>query len=345
MGIAPAGRGALRSLVAAVLFGSSAPAASVLAGGMPTLVLAGLLYLSAALVVFPGAVRQRPTMSAMHSGARSLALAVVFGGAIGPVLLVAGLERLPAATASLLLNVELVATIGLAGVLFREHLGRRLLVAAGLVTLAGALLVWEPGARFDLNALFIIGACIAWGIDNNVTARLDQLGPEQITLVKGAVAGTVNVVLGIAIAGSWQVDARAIVVALVIGAFGYGASIALWVTGARDLGAARAQVIFALAPFLGAALSWTVLGEPITAVQLLAIPLAAAGVGLSLRTAHDHPHVHEVLEHDHEHRHDDGHHRHTHPESVSGSHTHRHRHEPVQHAHPHVPDLHHRHAH
>jgi drug/metabolite transporter (DMT)-like permease len=345
MSTAPAGRGTLRCLAAAVLFGGSAPAASVLAGGMPTLVLAGLLYLGAALEVLPVAARHRQAMSALRSGGRSLALAVVFGGAIGPVLLVAGLERVSAATASLLLNVELVATIALAGVVFREHLGRRLLVAAGLVALAGVLLVWEPGARFDVNGLLVVGACIAWGIDNNVTARLDQLGPEQITLAKGAVAGTANVVLGIAIAGSWQVDARAIVVALLIGALGYGASITLWVKGARDLGAARAQVIFALAPFLGATLSWTLLGEPITAVQLLAIPLAAAGVGLSLRTAHDHPHVHEALEHEHEHRHDDGHHHHTHLEPVPASHTHRHRHEPVEHAHPHVPDLHHRHAH
>ncbi|WP_334142498.1 DMT family transporter [Rhabdothermincola sp.] len=345
MSTAPAGRGTLRCLAAAVLFGGSAPAASVLAGGMPTLVLAGLLYLGAALAVLPVAARQRQPMSALRNGGRSLALAVVFGGAIGPVLLVAGLERVPAATASLLLNLELVATIALAGVVFREHLGRRLLVAAGLVAVAGLLLVWEPGARFDLNGLFIIGACVAWGIDNNVTARLDQLGPEQITLAKGAVAGTANVVLGLAIAGSWQADAPAIVVALLIGALGYGASITLWVKGARDLGAARAQVIFALAPFLGAILSWTVLAEPITAVQLLAIPLAAAGVGLSLRTAHEHPHVHEALEHEHEHRHDDGHHHHTHLEPVPASHTHRHRHEPVEHAHPHVPDLHHRHAH
>lgn len=244
-------RGVARCLAAAVLFGASAPAASVLAGDMPTLVLAGLLYLGAALAVLPAVARHRPSTTALRAGGRPLALAVLFGGAIGPVLLVAGLERIPAASASLLLNFELVATIALAALVFREHLGRRLLAAVALLALAGVLLVWEPGAAIDLGGLLVIGACIAWGIDNSVTARIDQLRPEQITFAKGAVAGTANLLLGIAVAAAWQVEARQIAAALLIGALGYGLSITLWVKGARDLGAARGQVIFATAPFLG----------------------------------------------------------------------------------------------
>jgi drug/metabolite transporter (DMT)-like permease len=338
-------RGVIRCLVAAVLFGASAPAASVLAGDMPALVLAGLLYVGAALAVLPIVARHRPTPAALRAGGRPLALAVVLGGAIGPVLLVAGLERIPAATASLLLNFELVTTVALAGSVFREHLGRRLVVAAGLVALAGVLLAWEPGVVIDLGGVLVIGACIAWGIDNSVTARIDQLSAEQITFVKGAVAGTANLGLGLAVATAWHVEIQEIAAALLIGALGFGASITLWVEGARDLGAARGQVIFAIAPFVGAALSWTLLGETITVVQGLAVPLAAAGVALSLRTAHDHVHRHEAIEHDHEHRHDDAHHGHVPPKAVHGSHTHRHRHEPVEHAHSHVPDLHHGHVH
>ncbi len=113
--------------------------------------------------------------------------------------------------------------------------------------------------------------------------------------------------------------------ALVIGALGYGASITLWVKGARDLGAARGQVIFAAAPFIGAALSWTMLHESITPVQAIAVPIAAAGVALSLRTSHQHTHVHLALEHEHEQSHDDDHHDHEHVR-----HTHRHHHDPVK---------------
>jgi drug/metabolite transporter (DMT)-like permease len=328
-----------------VLFGASAPAASVLAGDMPALVLAGLLYVGAALAMLPAVARHRPTPDAVRAGGRPLVLAVVFGGAIGPALLVAGLERVPAATASLLLNFELVATVALAAFVFREHLGRRLLAAAGLVASAGVLLVWEPGAATDLGGWLVIAACIAWGIDNSVTARIDQLSPEQVTFTKGVVAGTANLVLGVAVAAAWNLEIRQIAAALLIGAIGYGASITLWVKGARDLGAARGQVIFATAPFVGAVLSWTLLGESITVAQAVAVPLSAVGVALSLRTAHEHTHRHSVVEHEHEHRHDDGHHDHTHADEVHGSHTHRHRHDAVEHAHPHVPDLHHGHAH
>jgi drug/metabolite transporter (DMT)-like permease len=224
----------IRCLLAAVLFGAAAPAASVLAGEMPTLALAGLLYLGAALAVFPAVALHRPDTQGLRAGWRPLALAVVFGGALGPALLVAGLARIPAASGSLLLNFEFVATMTIAAVVFREHLGRRLVTAASLIGFAGVLLVWQPGVAFDAGGLFVIGACICWGIDNSVTARIDQLSPEQITFAKGAVAGSVNLLLGLAIATSLHIETRQVLAALLIGALGYGASITLWVKGARD---------------------------------------------------------------------------------------------------------------
>ncbi len=334
-----------RCLAAAVLFGASAPAASVLAGDMPALVLAGLLYLGAAIAVTPAVVRHRPNATALSAGWRPLAIAVVFGGALGPVLLVAGLARTSAATASLLLNFELVATILLAATLFREHLGARLLAAAALVSTAGVILVWQPGVAFDTGGLFVIGACACWGLDNAVTSKIDQLSPEQITLTKGLVAGGATLILGLMLASSLNLRTGEVLAALAIGALGYGASITLWVKGARDLGAARGQVIFAAAPFIGAAVAWVFLGDAVTFAQLVAVPVAIVGVGLSLRSGHEHRHVHEPIVHEHEHRHDDGHHTHTHTPPVTGRHTHRHEHAALVHAHPHVPDLHHRHAH
>lgn len=336
--------GLWRCLVAAVLFGASAPAASRLAGEVPTLVLAGLLYLGAALAVLPGVVRSPPSMDAVRRDWRPAAVAVVAGGAIGPALLVAGLARTSAASASILLNLELAATVALAATIFREHLGRRVVGGATLVTAAGVVLGWQPGAAVSIGALLIAGACVAWGVDNGVTARIDQLSPEQVVLLKGLVAGSANLSLGVAVgARVGQLEAEQILAALVIGAGGYGASIVLWVKGARDLGAARGQVIFATAPFIGAVLAWVALGEGVTGVQIIALLLAGAGVALAVESAHDHEHTHEDMAHDHEHAHDDGHHDHHHDDPVAGRHTHPHRHRPIVHAHPHVPDLHHRH--
>ena len=338
--------GIVRCLLAAVLFGASAPAASELAGDMPSLLLAGLLYIGAGLAVAPSVIRSPFSAVALGRDWRPALVAVVAGGAVGPALLVAGLARAPAATASILLNLELAATVLLAATIFREYLGRRVLTGAALVTVAGVILTWEPGAELSIGALLIAGACLAWGLDNGVTAKIDQLSPEQVVLLKGSVAGLANMLLAFAFAeGAIDVSVGQVVAALVIGATGYGASIVLWVKGARDLGAARGQVIFAAAPFIGAVIAWSVLGESVTVAQLIAVVIAAAGVGVSLESAHDHEHAHEAMEHDHEHSHDDDHHDHAHDKAVEGRHTHPHRHRPVVHSHPHVPDLHHRHRH
>ncbi len=342
--------GVTRCLLAALLFGATAPAASELAGTVPAFTLAGLLYLGAVAAVGPAAVRNPPTRRALVAEWLPAGLAVLFGGAVGPVLLMAGLARTSAASASILLNTELVATVVLAALLFREHLGRRVIASAMLVTAAGLVLTWDAGAGIDTGALLIVAACACWGLDNCVTARIEQLTPEHVVALKGFVAGGTNLAIGLATSGSGAGSGAVEVgTALLIGAAGYGLSIVLWVRGARDLGAARAQVIFATAPFAGALISWVLLREVVTAAQIVAVALAGAGVVVSLRSDHEHRHHHHDLTHEHEHVHDedrpDPHHEHVHPEPFVGRHAHPHRHRPLVHEHPHVPDLHHRHDH
>lgn len=340
--------GVWRCLGAAVLFGVSAPAVSVLASDMSALLLAGLLYVGAALAVLPAVRRRPPSRAALRYGWRPLAVAVVAGGALGPALLVLGLARVEASTASILLNLELVATVVLAALFFGEHLGRRVLLAAGLITAGGVLLVWAPGSSVSLGALFVAAACACWGLDNCVTARIEHLSPESVVLAKGAVAGSVNVLIGSTLAAEAgaSLTAGQVAAALAIGAAGYGLSITWWVKGARDLGAARAQVIFATAPFIGAVGAWAALGDAVSGAQVAAMGLAAIGVWLSIDSAHGHAHHHEPTVHEHEHTHPDVHHDHEHEAEFVGRHSHRHTHEDVLvHEHPHVPDLHHHHPH
>lgn len=337
-------RGVVRAALAALLFGASTPFAAQLARETNPFILAGLLYLGAALAVVPTTIRHRPDPAALRRGAPRLTTAVVVGGAAGPVLLALGLQHASAANASLLLNLELVFTVVLAAVFFREHIGGRVAIGAGLVGLASVLLS-GPGATAELRlgAVLIALACVCWAIDNSVTAELDELAPAHITLAKGLVAGGANTLIGLSVAPLPPLSG--VGAALVIGALGYGLSITLWVAGARDLGAARAQVVFASAPFLGALVAWTVFREPLTTAAVAALVIAAVGVGLVSRSDHEHQHVHEALEHDHEHTHGEGHHDHVHPDGFTGRHHHPHVHERTRHSHPHVPDVHHRHTH
>jgi drug/metabolite transporter (DMT)-like permease len=245
----------------------------------------------------------------------------------------------------LLLNTELIATALLAFLVFGEHLGRRVVGGTTLVVAAGALLAWEGAPELRIGALLIVGACLCWGLDNCVTAELDSIAPEHITFAKGVVAGTTNVLIGLATGGSIP-GGWTLLAALAVGAVGYGLSITLWVAGARELGAARGQLVFATAPFVGALVAWTVLGDEVRSVEVAALVLASVGVLGVLGSGHEHPHAHLAADHDHEHEHDE-HHAHDHPGAVRVGvrHAHPHHHDPVVHVHPHVPDLHHRHEH
>ena len=339
--------------MAAVLFGLSAPAASQLTDDMGAFTLAGLLYLGAAIAVLPFLGRTPPTRHAIRTSLPKLSVAVVLGGAVGPVFLAAGLGLIPAATSSLLLNLELVFTILVAGLVFREHLGRHIIAGTALVVVGSIVLSWSGSPELQWGTLLIAAACFCWAIDNSVTAALDQLSPSQITFVKGTIAGGANLAIGLST--TVAPSTGPILWALVIGAFGYGASITLWVSGARDLGAARAQLVFATAPFIGAFAAWTILSEPVLPRELIAFLIAASGVAFVLGSDHEHAHRHEPLSHTHDHEHDEhhehhDHHDHEHTGDLSGTasggrHAHVHTHIRAAHQHPHVPDLHHRHDH
>lgn len=337
-------RGIIQCAVAALLFGASTPFTAQLAYELNPFTLAGLLYVGAALAVIPASVRYPPYAASIRRGRGRLTIAVVLGGAMGPVLLAIGLRHTSAASASLLLNLELVFTVIVAAVVFREHIGPRVAVGAGLVA-AASLVVGGSGATGDvrIGAVLIAAACVCWAIDNAVTADLDELAPAHITLAKGLVAGGANTLIGLSV--SPLPDLASTGAAVLIGVFGYGISITLWVAGARDLGAARAQVVFATAPFLGALVAWTVFGDAVTAAAVVALAVAAVGVGLVTASDHGHLHTHPVIEHDHEHAHDDGHHGHVHRDGSPGRHQHPHSHTALVHTHDHAPDLHHRHNH
>ena len=339
------------ALLSAVLFGVSTPLAKLLLGTVDPWLLAGLLYLGAGLgLVVVQLLRNVLRLPAVEAPLRRsdlpwLAAVVIAGGCIGPLLLMLGLARTGAASASLLLNLEGLATMGIAWVVFRENVDRQLLLGA-LAILAGAMVLsWQGYGTLDLGALLIVGACVAWGIDNNLTRKLSSADPVQIAMVKGLVAGTVNLILALSQSAAIP-DAGTVLAAGVVGFLGYGVSLALFVLGLRHLGAARTGAYFSLAPFIGAVLAVVMLDEALSASLLIAGVLMAIGLWLHLAERHDHEHSHEAIEHEHRHTHDE-HHQHSHEpgQLTAAPHSHRHRHEPLVHKHPHYPDLHHRHEH
>lgn len=338
------------ALGSAALFGASAPFSKLLIGVVDPWMLAGVLYLGAGLglsIVHFG----RSALGLGRSEAQLaradlpwLAAVVLFGGVLGPLLLMLGLARTSAASGALLLNLEGLATMAIAWLVFRENVDRRLLLGAAAILIGAVLLSWQGrGISLDAGSLLIAAACLCWGIDNNLTRKLSAADPVQIATVKGLVAGTVNVSLALLLGASVP-GLGILTVGAVVGFLGIGVSLVMFMLGLRHLGTARTGAYFSLAPFIGAVLSLVIFRDPLTWQLVVASFLMALGLWLHLQERHDHEHVHEVLEHDHAHVHDE-HHQHEHDGPVTEPHSHWHRHEVLRHRHPHYPDLHHRHSH
>ncbi len=350
--------GAVLGLAAAALFGLSTPLSKKLLAGIEPVMLAGLLYTGGGTGLWlasrwaaagsRSASKPGPVEAPLRGGDWWVLAAITFcGGMLGPVLMLFGLSRLSGSAGALLLNLEAPFTIALAVLLFHEHLGRAAAWGGALICAGAALLSWAPGpVKADIGGVTAIaGACLLWGLDNNLTQKLTARDPSQVVRWKALGAGFL-LLAGSAARGTPLPPLPLLLGALGLGSVAYGLSILLDALALRRIGAAREAAYFAAAPFVGALASLPLLDEaPRPSMLLAAVPMAA-GVWLLVREKHSHRHAHPVLEHEHAHTHD-AHHDHSHAGAVTPGevHSHAHRHELLEHEHPHLSDAHHRHPH
>lgn len=341
--------GTLFAALAALSFGVTTPFLQRLgvgAGAFPT---AALLYAGAALGALPlpgSRHKQREAQLARHHLPR-LFLVALFGAALAPSLFAWGLQRVSATYGALLLNGEAVFTVLLAAALHREHVGRRIALAVGLLFAGGVLVVAgaSSASTFGLvGALAVLAAVFSWALDNVLTRPFADLDPSAVVRAKALCGAALTSGLALALGQRWPGGLAALGL-LACGATGYGLSLRFYLLAQRRIGAGRTGSVFALAPFVGA-LCAVALGErPGGAVTVLAAGLFLTGLVLHLTERHEHHHEHAALSHEHAHTHDDGHHQHPHDAYPEGPHSHAHHHEAMQHAHPHGPDAHHQHEH
>ncbi len=347
-------RGISHALLAAVLFGASTPLAKLLLPQIEPILLAGLLYLgSGSGLAAWWLLRSRDRATGKGEVALGrhdvpwLAGAFLCGGVAGPSLLMVGLAATPASTASLLLNLEGILTALLAWFVFKENFDARIALGMGLIAAGAGCISWigRPESGVPWGALAIVGACLAWALDNNLTRKISSADPVQIAMLKGLVAGGVNTTLALLL-GQKLPSTGSAFAAGVVGFIGYGVSLSLFVFALRHIGTGRTGAYFSIAPFIGAVLSIALLGEPVSFGFLAGAALMGVGVWLHLSERHEHRHRHEPMEHDHLHSHDE-HHQHSHSISAPPGepHAHPHRHRELVHAHEHFPEIHHRHRH
>lgn len=342
----------IAALAAALLFGASTPFAKQLLRDTSPMLLAGLLYLGSGIGLSAARLlRDRGWRAPGLSRAERmwLLLAVGFGGILGPLLLMLGLARTSAVSASLLLNLEAVLTALLAWIVFRENTDRRVVLGMALIVAGAALLPWwdatSGNAGLGGGAPLVALACLCWALDNNFTRKISASDAMFLAALKGLVAGVVNTGLALFL-GERLPAAAGIAGAMAVGLLGYGVSLVLFVLALRGLGAARTGAYFSTAPFLGAAIAILAFGEHPSPLFWPAALLMGIGVWLHLQERHEHMHTHPPIPHAHRHVHDEDH-RHHHDFDWDGRepHTHEHTHALLTHSHPHYPDIHHQHEH
>lgn len=343
----------IQALIAALLFGASAPLAKLLLGEIEPIPLAAFLYLGSGIgllgiKLFQHINRRGSDREAQIKKPDYLWLvgAIFAGGVAAPITLLFGLKNTPAATASLLLCFEGAATTLIAFFAFKESISRRAWWAIALITLASIFLSINPNAEwgFSPGALGIIAACILWGIDNNFTRNISAKDPLTIVTIKGLGAGGFS--LGMAMVLGNQLPAWEVILgAMLLGSLSYGVSIVLFIHAMRGLGAARTSALFSTAPIAGIILSLLLFQEFPSWLFLVALPFIIIGTLFFVNEQHEHHHNHETVTHEHSHVHDDGHHEHDHENKQGQKHSHIHEHDELTHSHHHMPDFHHRHLH
>ena len=338
-------RGVGLAALAAIAFGVTTPLVAWAGTWVGPFTTAALLYAGAAASSAVWRVARPSGSRLTRADLPRLVGVAVAGAAVAPALLAWGLQRTGATSGALLLNLEAVFTVTLAWLVFREPIGGRVAAALGAISAGGGALVLAAASGGDWRVpgvLAIAGATLAWSVDNTLTRPLAERDPLAVVAAKGSIGAGLSLV-AVAVAGEHAPPLGPALVLLACGATGYGLSLRLYLTAQRRIGAARTGSVFALAPFVGAAVAIALGDRALDWLTGLAAALFALGVYLHASEHHEHEHTHAPVEHDHPHRHDDGHHEHVHDPPVAGEHSHAHRHGGLVHSHEHAPDLHHDH--
>ena len=271
------------AILAAALYALSVPMSKLLLDSVPPTMMAAFLYLGAGMgMLAVGIVRKKveKTPSERHLTKQDLPYVVgmIVLDIAAPVFLMIGLSTTASANVSLLNNFEIVATSLAALLVFKEAISRRLWLAIGLITLSSTVLSIEDAGSFQFSggSLIVLLACVCWGFENNCTRVMSAGDPLEIVVIKGFGSGIGSLLIALA-AGEAMPGPGLIPVVLLLGFISYGLSIFFYVYAQRRLGAALTSAFYAVAPFIGAALSLLMFRELPGVRFFAALAIMAAG--------------------------------------------------------------------
>jgi drug/metabolite transporter (DMT)-like permease len=271
---------------AAALYGLGAPVAKGLLLNIHPILLAAMLYLGAGIgMAIYKKLRKTPVLPhrAWNPTDRRYIVLMIALDVLAPILLLWGLTLTTAANTSLLNNFEIVATTLIAALFFKEHIGKKTLIAILVIALSSVLLSLEDASAFSfsIGSGLVLLAAAAWGFENNCTRKLSHGDPADVVILKGFGSGVTSLILAIAL-GYGSASLLSWLGGLMLGFVAYGMSILFYVTAQRHLGAAKTSAYYAIAPFIGAALSFVLWREVLPVWYFPALALMALGTGFAV---------------------------------------------------------------
>jgi drug/metabolite transporter (DMT)-like permease len=338
------------AIIAALCYSISTPVSKLLLTNVPPVFMAGLIYCGAGFGMFfikifgNKAVHKKEAKITIQELPYTIAMVVL--DILAPVFLMIGLSKSTSATVSLLNNFEIVATSTIALIIFKESIGKRTWIAIVFITIASIILSADDivDVSFSFGSIFVLLACACWGFENNCTSRLSLKDPLQIVTIKGIGSGLTSLIIAF-IVKQYILNIQYIIITLMLGFIAYGLSIYFYIYAQRILGASRTSAYYALAPFIGAGVSFAIFQEIPRGSYVIALSSMIIGVYFTAFEKHEHLHIHQLIEHEHRHNHSDRHHNHIHAIPLMGEHSHLHIHNMIEHTHAHTPDSHHLHEH
>lgn len=326
-------RAILYAFSAAVFYAANVPISKVLLQNVGATTMAALLYLGAGIGIVVLSLFNRIDRKKSERLSKEdlpFVIGMIVLDIAAPIFLMFGISYGSSANASLLGNFEIVATTIIALFIFKEVVSKRLWVAIALITVSSILLSFEgtDSFKFSYGSLFVLLATVCWGFENNCTRNISSKSTYEIVVLKGIFSGLGS--LAIALFKREAIpEIPYVAAAFLLGFVAYGLSIFLYVRAQNVIGAAKTSAYYAVAPFVGAFLSFVFLHERLSWMYLLALMVMIVGSVLVVADtlirhhAHQHTfththdgstHMHTVT-HSHEHNHyvtDDKHgHRHT----------------------------------
>lgn len=339
------------AILAAALYAISSPVSKLLLKEIPPTLMASFLYLGAGLgMSIVGFARHRKSKEKAEARLTKKEIpftALMVGLDIAaPIFLMFGLTMTTSSSASLLNNFEIVATSLIALLLFKESISKRLVGAIFLITISSIILSIKDISSFSLSfgSIFVLLACICWGLENNCTRKLSIKDPLEIVVIKGFGSGIGALLIALSL-GERTNNILYIIAALLLGFFAYGLSIFFYIYAQRDLGAAKTSAYYAIAPFIGVGLSLIIFREIPSWSFVIALLIMIIGTYFASTEEHNHRHSHIIITHEHSHNHEDDHHNHIHNKTIIKNHNHSHTHEEFTHSHKHTQEIHHSHVH